>query len=152
MGIDSSSTGEESAAKYIVPYMIYSNYDLTPHDGGNGHVTSLNYLGSRLLDIVGLEKTAYLKFVQEVEKQAPAICTIGWWDSDMTFHNSSDLLKIDSAFKGTYIPVTENRYDKDALLTLYYWTEYNLLKDSKNKLVDYYVLNYDAYIGSKASR
>ena len=60
MGIDNNSTSKETAAKYIVPYMIYANYDLTPFDGGDGHMTSLNYLGSRLLDIVGLEKTAYL--------------------------------------------------------------------------------------------
>ena len=152
MGIDNNSANADTAAKYVVPYMIYSNYDLTPYDSGDGHMTSLNYLGIRLLNIVGLEKTAYLKLVQENEKQVPVICSLGWWDSNMTFHDNNDLLKISSAGKDAFSPIDKKHYDKEELLTLYYWTEYNLLKDSKNKLVDYYVLDYEAYLRSKEAR
>ena len=85
-GLDGDSSTEENMTKYVIPYMMWTNTSFGKNDT-EGSFTSLNYLSPRLLDIIGLNKTAYLSLVRQVEKEAPIINAFGWWDNDMNFHS-----------------------------------------------------------------
>ena len=119
-GCSEESSVEENQCRYIVPYLIYANYDL-PDDAGDGYTTSINYLGTRLIDLLGFRKSDYVKLVEEVQRKVPAINTFGWWDSDYIFHAIETVkdVKAGSLEKGT----------PEYLLYVYYCAEYNMLAD-----------------------
>lgn len=141
-GLDGDSGTEESMSKYVIPYMMWTNTSFGENDT-EGHFTSLNYLSSRLLDIIGLKKTAYLDLVCRVEQEAPIINAYGWWDNDMVFHSIDTMGTVDRIETPDGTGITESASTSQMpVLMLYYWTEYNMLKDGKNRLNEYYVLNY----------
>ena len=144
--LNGDSPTEDTMSKYIVPYMYWTNGTFEEEDGV-GHTTSLNYLAPRMLDILDIEKTAYLELVQKVEKIAPAINAYGYWDNDYTFHSLENFDTIDNFSEDADMSRVSDDFEiknqKLPIMMLYYWTEYNMLKDNKNKLEHYYVLNYN---------
>ena len=142
-GLDGNSSQEENMSKYVIPYMMWTNTSFGENDS-EGSFTSLNYLAPRLLDIIGFKKTAYFNLVRQVEKVAPVINAFGWWDINGKFHDISAIHSIDkidsnNTDEPSTLPDNENQMP---LIMLYYWTEYNMLKDDENRLSEYYVLNY----------
>ena len=61
---------EQSALRYITPYVIWSNFDLEISEYGD---MSANYLGASLLECAGLELPIYYQFLLQLKKQYPEI-------------------------------------------------------------------------------
>lgn len=66
---------ESSVQKFLVPYVIWKNFDDTAEETG---LTSANYLGLRAMQEAGLELPAYFGFLAEAQKTLPAICGLGY--------------------------------------------------------------------------
>ncbi len=141
-GLDGDSSTEENMTKYVIPYMMWTNTSFGKNDT-EGSFTSLNYLSPRLLDIIGLNKTAYLSLVRQVEKEAPIINAFGWWDNDMNFHSIDTIESFNKIDSSSESPTPDEDAGRQMpIVMLYYWTEYNMLRDGKNRLNEYYALNY----------
>lgn len=71
MFADGSLTQEEQIArKYITPYVIWANYDVTFPDYGD---MSANYLGAALLECAGVELPPYYQYLMQLHEQYPVI-------------------------------------------------------------------------------
>lgn len=120
LNVPDDSPLEQLQAKYVVPYLFWGNFEFETEFN---QITSINYLSSHMLDIAGLEKTRYMKLMDMVEKDIPAINSFGWWDSDLVFHSFQ----------------TE---DSDTVnhLRLYKFLQYNRLFDlPEDKLTDWFL-------------
>lgn len=65
--------------KYQVPFYIWANYDI-PEE--TTPVTSLNYLGVRLLEAAGLPLPPYYQFLSDAQAVIPAINIEGFYSPD----------------------------------------------------------------------
>ncbi|MCR5775454.1 MAG: LTA synthase family protein [Lachnospiraceae bacterium] len=73
-GKDSRNLSEEDVDKrYMVPYVIWTNFDI---EGGNGGDMSANFLGNRVLDIAGAGKYPYRCFLDEVSEEYPVFSAV----------------------------------------------------------------------------
>ncbi|EET61755.1 arylsulfatase [Marvinbryantia formatexigens DSM 14469] len=71
LGLEREGSDEVYFNNYIVPYIMWANFDL---DGETeGEDTSLNYLGGMLLEKAGLPLTGYQKYLQELQVTVPVI-------------------------------------------------------------------------------
>lgn len=121
LNVTDNSPTELLQAKYAVPYLYWGNFDF---ETDLGPATSINYLSSEMLDIVGLQKPRFLQLLDMVEDEIPSINSFGWWDSDMIFHS-----------------FTTEDSDEINLLRLYKFLQYNRLFDeTENKLTDWFLL------------
>ncbi|WP_455779654.1 LTA synthase family protein [Gordonibacter pamelaeae] len=81
--------------RYTVPYLIWANDAAraqgahAPDSGANGR-TSLNYLGSKLVEAAGLPTTGYQRFLLAVREAVPAINLNGFLTADGAWHGFGD--------------------------------------------------------------
>ena len=66
---------QQASKKYITPYILWSNYEL---EGEMPEELSLNYLAAHMMQLCGLETTASQKFLLELYKEYPVICSQGF--------------------------------------------------------------------------
>ena len=80
--------------RYTVPYLIWANDAAREQgvqlEGGSNELTSLNYLGSKLVEAAGLPMTSYQRFLLAVREAVPAINLNGFLTSDGTWHGFGD--------------------------------------------------------------
>ncbi|MBQ9361227.1 MAG: LTA synthase family protein [Lachnospiraceae bacterium] len=90
-GKDSRNLTEEDVEKrYIVPYVIWTNFDI---DGAQNEETSANFLGNKVLDIAGAGLYPYRSFLDEVKGSYPVFSAIRAADDDgreLTDREASD--------------------------------------------------------------
>ncbi len=67
---------EEKQKQYLVPYLIWANYEMPQNKCER---TSLNYLGNHLMEMAGVELTGYRLFLQQMEQQIPAMNSLGFY-------------------------------------------------------------------------
>lgn len=119
VGLDTSEDYGAAGRAWLVPYMIWANYDLdktsagAANYGGSGY-TSLNYLSLDTLEAAGFELNPYFKFLKYIRKDIPVINAVGY------FSNRENNI-ID---KGYYL----NDEDKK-MINLYNMFEYNIVFD-----------------------
>jgi phosphoglycerol transferase MdoB-like AlkP superfamily enzyme len=117
VGLDSAEDYGAAGRAWLVPYMIWANYDIdkssagAEHYGGAGY-TSLNYLSLDTLEAAGFELNSYFKLLKNIRKEIPVINGVGY------FSNRENNI-ID---KGYYL----NDADKKAV-GLYNCFEYNIV-------------------------
>ncbi|MBQ8278604.1 MAG: LTA synthase family protein [Roseburia sp.] len=80
-------TNEELLTRYEVPYVIWANYDIEEKTNDD---TSLNYLGTKMLETAGIENYAYLNFLQELKESYPVISSMQVQKADGTVTNAAD--------------------------------------------------------------
>ena len=114
-GLTDSSTVEEQQAKYAVPYFIWANYDISCDRATP--LTSINYLSSWLLDIIGADKTEFQQFIAKLNTEVPVINAMGWYDNDGVFHES-----------------TYSAPDLSDPLNLYAKLQYNAMYDTQGRI------------------
>ena len=114
-GLTDSSTVEEQQAKYAVPYFIWANYDISCDRATP--LTSINYLSSWLLDIIGADKTEFQQFIAKLNTEVPVINAMGWYDKDGVFHES-----------------TYSAPDLSDPLNLYAKLQYNAMYDTQGRI------------------
>lgn len=81
--------------RYTVPYLIWANDAARAqgaHASGDGgsERTSLNYLGSKLVEAAGLPTTGYQRFLLAVREAIPAINLNGFLTADGAWHGFDD--------------------------------------------------------------
>ena len=83
-------TEEDVEKRYIVPYVIWTNFDI---DGAQNEETSANFLGNKVLDIAGAGLYPYRSFLDEVKGSYPVFSAIRAADDDgreLTDREASD--------------------------------------------------------------
>lgn len=76
---DESPATEILEKKYVVPFIMWANYDI---DEEEQSLISPGYLRAFLLDFVGLPKSSYDNFLLDSRKECMAINSLGYYDSD----------------------------------------------------------------------
>ena len=77
-------TAEEyDESKYIVPMVLWANYDIEEKDLGD---ISMNYLSNTLLETAKVEKTKYMRYLGKLYKKYPVITTNVYKDSKGRFN------------------------------------------------------------------
>lgn len=99
-------TREQIWDSYEVPLLIWANYEIEEQED---LVISANYLGSYLLDFLGLKKSGYQRFLLDLYQEIPVLATDSYMDRD-----------------GNIQPLG-NKEDLPDLLEQYYWLQYEQL-------------------------
>ena len=111
---DDSPEIETLQSRYVVPFVMWANYDIEEMQTGN---ISLNYLSTLLMETAGLSLSPYQCFLKDLQKAFPVINSNGVIDAS-----------------GRYFTWNEEIPDEEGLLSLYKCIQYNLLFDSKNRV------------------
>lgn len=80
-------TRQEVMEKHLVPYIIWTNYDISQREVDK---MSLNYLSKLFLETAGLEMTAYDRFLLDVQKRLPSVSASGYYDQKGVLHQYED--------------------------------------------------------------
>lgn len=116
-GIDDKNLSlEEEQNHYIVPYILWTNYDIEEDEIDE---ISLNYLNTILLDKANLPRTSYQMYLENLRKTLPVVTGNIYKDSN-----------------GTMYPRGDNTYGD--YLSEYQKLQYNLLFDTNNRLKCFY--------------
>lgn len=111
---------EEVLASYIVPFVIWANYDI----GSQRYERlSANYLSSVLLEVMEAKKTGYNQFLLNISARIPVITSKGYYGEDGKFYQLAD----------------ESPYED--ILNEYNIVQYNNMFDIKNRRDDFFFLS-----------
>ena len=112
----SEDTLEGQQQRYIVPYIMWANYDI---EEAQGNVTSPNYLAIPLLEEAGIPLTRYQMFLKQLSRQIPVITQNTAVDSEGKFYE---------------------RHDKalQSVLFEYSLLQYNNLADTRHRLEHFF--------------
>lgn len=69
---------EQLRKRYLVPYLVWANYDI---DGATQKNTSLNYLSAEVLKAAGVPTDAYQNFLLDLQKSYPVMSAAGRTDA-----------------------------------------------------------------------
>ena len=133
------NTTAQALSQYYVPYIVWANYDIDESDGLLGwnekisdtdldgyadneglemNKLSTNYVGSYLLNIAGLELSAYDKLLLDIHEDYPAVTAIGIWDKDGYYYDGPMAVQNPEVFSDLEM------------------VQYNLIFDKHNKLTE----------------
>lgn len=115
---------------WVVPYIIWTNYELTEEEKAAvrspSQFTSINYLANDVLKAAGFKLNAYYGAIESVRAELPFINSAGFMTSDGTVHLATDEL-------------TGKPGDT---LKFYRYLQYNIVSDGNNSsLFENYVYN-----------
>lgn len=120
-GYDSDSENLEEAQKsFIVPYFIWSNFDLPVEEH---ELLSLNYVMPDILSAAGIPMTGYQQYLLELQKQIPVICAGAYVDSDGVYHSYDE----------------ENEFTP--LLNEYNILQYNHMTDIEHRVREFFAIS-----------
>ena len=72
-------------------YVIWANYDVAGNDQtSETDDLSVNYLGAKLMEVIGAPLSTYQKALMGLREKLPAINTTGYLDADGTWHLAGD--------------------------------------------------------------
>lgn len=114
-GYDGEESLEEYQKAFLVPYVIWNNFGLEKDT--SMELTSVNYLGAYLMELLDMPMSQYQEFLMELSEQLPVVCAGAYIDSEGTYHSYSE----------------ENEV-YDELLNDYNILQYNHLTDGKNRV------------------
>lgn len=103
--------------KMMTRYMLWANYPLDIEEEKN---LSANYLGSYLLDAIGMEMPVYNRYLLDSQEKMPAVNVYGFADETGTMH------------------WLEEDCEYQEILSEYEMFQYNNLFDNKNRLTELY--------------
>ena len=105
--------GEYDEKKYIVPMILWSNYDIEEKNLGD---ISMNYLSSILLDTANVEKNKYMQFLEKLYKEYPVITANTYKKSGGNYNNYEN---IPEEFKLYEYMQYNNMFDDEKIRELY---------------------------------
>ncbi|MBQ8806341.1 MAG: LTA synthase family protein [Bacteroidaceae bacterium] len=103
---------QQNQNRYVTPFLIWANYDIEERQID---MLSSNYLGSYLMDAIGMEMPAFNQYLLKLSEILPVISTQGYIDKD-----------------GKYF-IYEQQSPYSQLITDYQHICYNLLYDTDNR-------------------
>ena len=118
---------EDVQKHYQVPFIIWNNIGLEKDESID--LTSVNYLGSILLEEAGLELSDYHKYERNMQKKIPALAAGAWCDSEGVFRSWADRDKDE-----TY----------SSLINNYNILEYNHAIDTRNRVDEVFLGTHGA--------
>ena len=94
---------ESRALTQITPFFIWANYKIEEEKCN----LTLSYLSSKLMDVIGFPKTAYMNFLEDTKKHIPFITPFSYMDANGTWHerdngNSDENFYLDRYFQVQY--------------------------------------------------
>lgn len=92
----SALTKEETAQKYVTPYIIWTNYEIEEEEIPD---MSSNYLSAMLLRAAGYELTGFNAFLYHLYEEYPVLSPYGIYDKDGTFYSSVEELQDEQLMK-----------------------------------------------------
>ncbi len=107
-------TQQQVMKEHMVPFMIWTNYDIEEKE--IDHI-SLNYLSSLVLQTANIPMSDYNRYLLALSKKLPSISASGYYDAKGALHEYSD---------------SDTTYKK--LLDEYEMVQYHYLFDEKNRL------------------
>ena len=116
-GFDADASLEEEQRLYKVPYLIWSNFDLSME---SCPLTSLNFLAADVVKAAGLPLTGYQEFLLQLQKEYPVICLGAVMDKGGTYYYPDELS------------------EEDGILNEYRILQYNHLTDVKNRRTGFF--------------
>ena len=103
--------------KYLVPYVIWKNYDGTAEETA---LTSANFLSARTLRESGVPQPAYFRYLDALSETIPAICGHGFQYDGAFYPRESEVDDRSAAALNEYgIYAYANLFDPDADAALY---------------------------------
>lgn len=115
LGLNRDESDDVYYNNYIVPYIMWSNYDMDTTPVEN---ISLNYLGGMLMEKAGIGLTGYQQFLKEMQKEFPAITANMVMDADGKRTAEKD---VQSEWIANYQKLVYNHLcDKNGKLTDFY--------------------------------
>ena len=115
LGLNRDESDDVYYDNYIVPYIMWANYDIDTTQVEN---VSLNYLGGMLMEKAGIGLTGYQQFLKEMQKEFPAITANMVMDADGKRSAEKD---IQSEWIENYQKLVYNHLcDKNGKLTDFY--------------------------------
>lgn len=81
---------EQLRKRYLVPYLVWANYDI---DGATQQNTSLNYLSAEVLKAAGVQTDAYQNFLLDLQKSYPVMSAAGRTDASDADENMLNTYK-----------------------------------------------------------
>lgn len=85
-GLGSLST-EQNANLHQTPFFIWANYDIEEQQDVE---ISLNYLSNKLIEVCGMPKTAYQRYLDTVMEKVPSISAFGYKGEDGKWYRSGE--------------------------------------------------------------
>ena len=107
---------EEFSKGYVVPMVMWANYDIEEEEID---AISVNYLSSLLMDKTGLPKTGYQNYLLELREDYPVVTANFFQTADRVFHDYTD---------------SEEKSGLDPYAVL----QYNDMVDKKNRLAGFF--------------
>lgn len=123
-GYDGEGSLEEYQQAFLVPYVIWNNFGLEKDT--SMELTSVNYLGAYLMELLDMPMTQYQEFLMELKEALPVICAGTYIDKEGVYHSYSE----------------ENSIYED-LLNKYNILQYNHLTDGDNRVEEVFTLSED---------
>lgn len=87
---------EQNLKKYIVPYVIWANYDVAWKEYGD---MSANYLPAALLECSGLQLPPYYQFLMEMHEEYPVLTKRGCLDQNGNLIDIMNIWDVDLIYK-----------------------------------------------------
>lgn len=106
--------------KYITPFFLWANYDIEEKYIDK---ISLNYLSILLMDTAGLNTTAYMNFLRNMQTEIPVITGNGYIDNEDNYYTFD----------------SESKYSD--LINKYELLQYNNVFDYKNRINSFFEIN-----------
>ena len=106
--------------KYITPFFLWANYDIEEKYIDK---ISLNYLSILLMDTAGLNTTAYMNFLRNMQTEIPVITGNGYIDSENNYYTFD----------------SESKYSD--IINKYELLQYNNVFDYKNRINSFFEIN-----------
>ncbi len=116
-GYDGEESLEEQQKSYLVPYFVWSNFDMEMQERP---LTSVNYLAADILEAAGLPLTDYQQFLLELQEAYPVICGSVYIDEQGVYHAHGD--------------------EEPEQITEYRTLQYNHLIDTSNRVFSLFSL------------
>ena len=107
--------------KYITPFFLWANYDIEEKYIDK---ISLNYLSILLMDTAGLNTTAYMNFLRNMQTEIPVITGNGYIDNENNYYTFD----------------VENQYSD--MIHKYELLQYNNVFDYKNRINSFFEIKY----------
>lgn len=115
LGLNRDESADVYYDNYIVPYIMWANYDIDTTAEDN---ISLNYLGGMLMEKAGIGLTGYQQFLKEMQKELPVITANMVMDADGKRSAEKD---VQSEWIENYQKLVYNHLcDKNGKLTDFY--------------------------------
>ena len=97
-----SSEWSESLERYVVPFVLWTNYDMdeeavlekVDYISSEKGMLSINYLGSLLMEAAGLPKSAYQLYMDDLIKNYPIAVANGFYDTEGSLYGTTDIQNI----------------------------------------------------------